>query len=648
MKNILLINPCYELEIRWIVGEDEIDVKADYLPLHLGTVAALTPKDRFHVDIWDELVRGPLLRDDQLDKKYDLVGMTSLRVNLDRAQQISNFFRERGVPVVIGGPGVSGTPDKCQGKFDVLFIGEAELTWPQFLEEWEAGTHKKEYRQIEKPDVSESPLPDWSSLERDLPRYAMGALQSTRGCPFDCEFCDVIYLNGRRQRHKPVERVMEEVKALQRLGMKTVFFNDDNFVGNRKYAKDVLRALIPLNNSFPQPLRFATQASIDCSKDPELLELLADANFYQMLVGIESPNPESLKEACKYQNLTGDLVEQVHTILSYGIVVRGGMIVGFDHDGPDIFERQYEFIQKACLPSISMHMLNAPMGTRLWRRLRTEGRVADVFKVTGQLTQRIFNNVIPKQMTRVQLMQGFHDLYEKLFTWDSIRGRILGWMSLIQRAPNVRPSNVASAATLDKLVTALKLDAEARAAIDEMFRVTAEKAPFMQDRVREMIIQFIRYGRSARSLLPKLRKQIELESTGQLTFELDARPVPVTEAFRQAFRFVFADIHRRIYLNLSDKDLVPKALVEVFMDFLLHEKNCNEVEPHHPDLLAELADRTCALFNGQAPEDFVPAADDGRPVPDPKKARLWDDVCMSVDQELVKLAASAAPAAKAS
>jgi hypothetical protein len=447
----------------------------------------------------------------------------------------------------------------------------------------------------------------------------------------------VIYLNGRKQRHKPVDLVMEEVKTLQKLGLKTVFFNDDNFVGNRKYAKEVLRALIPLNNSFEQPLRFATQASIDCSKDPELLELLADANFYQMLVGIESPNPESLKEACKYQNLTGDLVSQVHTILSYGIVVRGGMIVGFDHDGKDIFDLQYDFIQKARLPSISMHMLNAPMGTRLWRRLRLDGRVADVFKVTGELTQRIFNNVIPKQMTRVELMEGFHDLYVKLFTWESYEERLMGWLDIIQRAPRFSES-AASKATLDKLVKVLELDQDARDSMDRILAATKEKAPFMLDRMREMLIQFIRYRRSAYNLLPKLRKQIEMEKSGQLTFELDARPVPVTEEFRHAFRGVFVDVHRRVYLNLKQKDKVPAALVEVFMDFLLHEKGCNKVEPHHPDLLLELADRACAELNGEAPEDFVPVVESDERVPDPRTTRLWDDVTMSVDQELVKLA----------
>jgi hypothetical protein len=164
----------------------------------------------------------------------------------------------------------------------------------------------------------------------------------------------------------------------------------------------------------------------------------------------------------------------------------------------------------------------------------------------------------------------------------------------------------------------------------------------MMDRVREMIIQFIRYGRSARSLLPKLRRQIELESSGALTFELDSRPVPVTEEFRQAFRFVFADIHRRVYLNLEDKKRVPEALEEVFVDFLLHERDCKKVEPHHASLLAELADRACAEMNGQAPEDFVPVVDSGQPVPDAKKARLWDDITMSVDQQLVKLAQTGA------
>src|SRR5262249_51899138 len=217
MKNILLINPLYNLEIRWIANEQQMGVKADYFPLGLATVAALCPQG-YHVDIWDELVRGPIEKG-ELPRDYDLVGVTSHRANFQRAFDISKYFRSKNIPVVVGGPGVSGSPDRCRGKFDSLVIGEAELIWPQFLEDWENGKFEKEYRQVAKPDVTRSPRPKWDSIVSDVPYYAMGTVQTTRGCPFDCEFCDVIYLNGRAQRYKTTEQILEEVRVLQRLGV---------------------------------------------------------------------------------------------------------------------------------------------------------------------------------------------------------------------------------------------------------------------------------------------------------------------------------------------------------------------------------------------------------------------------------------------
>jgi radical SAM superfamily enzyme YgiQ (UPF0313 family) len=488
VKNILLVNPRYRLEIRWVANEKDIDVKADYFPLGLGTVAALTP-DRYQVDIWDELVRGNI-EEASLDKKYDLVGGTSHSANLGRAKEIGRYFRGQGILTAVGGPGVTSNAERCRNDFDILFIGEAEITWPLFLKDRLAGSYKPEYRQIEKPDMSLSPMPRWDSILPDVRKYAMGTVQTTRGCPNDCEFCDVIYLNGRRQRHKSVERILEEVRVLQKLGASSISFNDDNFTVDHRWAKEVLRALIPLNNSFPVPLRYMSQVSIDVSRDEELMELLSDANFYQLLIGIESPNKESLKETGKVSNLKGDLVEQVQKVLSYGIVVRGAMIIGFDNDDKDIFDMQYDFIQKACLPAISMHMLNAPVGTRLWRRLRGEGRVIDAFAIADSSSQRLFNNTIPKLMSRVELMRGFRDLYERLFSWASFKERMLGFISLVKRLPKV-PYEPESLRDLIAIGPSLNLDDEACTAMSEIFRCADEKAPYIISRVKELVVQLL-------------------------------------------------------------------------------------------------------------------------------------------------------------
>ncbi|MCK9419587.1 MAG: B12-binding domain-containing radical SAM protein [Nitrospirae bacterium] len=633
MKNILLVNPNYRLEIRWVASEEDIDVKADYLPLGLATVAALIPEG-FQVDIWDELVRGRI-DESVLERTYDLVGVTSHSANLGRALEIGNYFREKGCLVVVGGPGVTSNPDKCRSHFNVLFIGEAELTWPRFLREWSAGSQRTEYRQIERPDIAISPMPKWDSVVTDVKRYAMGTVQTTRGCPNDCEFCDVVYLNGLRQRHKSVDRILEEVRALQRLGVKSISFNDDNFTIDHEWAKKVLRSLIPMNNAFPAPLRFMTQLSIDVARDDELLALLADANFYQVLIGIESPNKESLRETGKFGNLRGDLVTELHKVLSYGIVVRGAMIVGFDHDDKTIFDMQYNFISDAYLPSISMHMLNAPIGTRLWRRLRGEGRVIDAFSIADKSTQRLFNNTIPKLMTRVELMQGFRELYERLFSWGCFKERMLGFISLANRPFNF-PQKEEPLEKLLNLGPGLKLDREACDAMAEIFTNAHQRAPYLMGRVKELVIQFVRYRESVHDFLPGLDKQIEHESSGKITIKLDNRPVTVPQGFRETYPKIFPEIHKRAYLNLKDKQAAPEALVEVLVEFLVHEEGLARLEEHHIPELYEIVDRTCARFNGEK-HNGDRRADADVEVPDPLRTRLHDDILKSVEQELFKL-----------
>lgn len=634
MKNILLVNPNYALEIRWVADEDKISVKADYFPLGLGTVAALTPSG-YHVDIWDELVRGPV-EEAKLDRTYDLVGVTSHSANLGRAIKIGKYFRDNKVFAVVGGPGVTSNPDRCRKSFDVLFIGEAELTWPEFLDGWQRNDFRTEYRQIEKPDIKLSPMPRWDSIQSDVNRYAMGSVQTTRGCPNDCEFCDVVYLNGRRQRHKTMQQVLDEVRALQRIGVKSISFNDDNLTIDHRWAKELLQQLIALNNSFPEPLRYMTQLSIDVSGDEELLGLLADANFYQVLIGIESPNKDSLKEAGKFGNLKGDLVQQLHKVLSYGIVVRGAMIVGFDHDDETIFDLQYNFLQKACLPSISMHMLNAPIGTRLWRRLRQEGRVIDAFAIADNSSQRLFNNTIPKLMTRVELMKGFRALYAKLFTWESFKERMLGFVSLVKR----RPNSLQEIEKLDELLQlgkSLHLNEEDCLAMAEIFSFTHAKAPYMLGRVKELVVQYIRYRKSVYDFLPGLDRQIELEASGKLEIRLDSRPVTVPMGFRREYRTIFQDIHPRVYLSLADKKKLPAALVEIFVEFFVHEQGFDTFEEYHSSLLRDIADRTCARLNGQKLEDFEPVVVPAAKVIPVKPAGLHEDVLKSVEQELFKL-----------
>src|ERR1051325_8233299 len=241
MKKILLISPNAENEALWTSGEEKCgEVLNNFMPLGLATVAALSG-DGFHVDIWDELVHGVIDETTRFAHRYDLVGITGYKMHIRRCRELAAYFRQRGIPVAIGGPGVSGSPDAYRGHFDHLFVGEVELTWPQFLKDWQQGCAHSEYRQIDKPDLSQSPLPRWDSILDVVHRYSMGVVQTTRGCPFDWQFCDVIYLLGRPSRHKPIANVLAEVREMERLGKDTVFFCDDEFIGDPRYAKDLLR-----------------------------------------------------------------------------------------------------------------------------------------------------------------------------------------------------------------------------------------------------------------------------------------------------------------------------------------------------------------------------------------------------------------------
>jgi len=409
MKKILLVSPQSENEALWVTGDESAEVRNNFPPLGLATIAALTPPDRYEVQLWDENVHGLIDENTDVGADYDLVGLTGFNIHLRRCAEVAGVFRARGILTAIGGPGISSSTLAFRDKFDILFINEAEFTWPQFLDDWDAGHHKAEYRQIDKPDLTHSPPPRWTSIEKDLCRYSMGTVQTTRGCPFDCEFCDVIYLFGRRPRHKPIERVLDEIRTLAGYGLTTMFLSDDEFSGDRRYSKALCRELIRLNAAREQPLTFTTQISLSISRDKEFLELLADANFDLVFIGVESVSQESLIGAGKVQNVKGgDIAAQIREILSYGIGIRAGLIVGFDEDELAIFDRQFDFVQESHLTSFGINMLKAPLGTRLWQRLMRERRVIDLSPNRGLLGHpRSYTNIIPKRLGRVELMEAF-------------------------------------------------------------------------------------------------------------------------------------------------------------------------------------------------------------------------------------------------
>jgi radical SAM superfamily enzyme YgiQ (UPF0313 family) len=381
--------------------------------LSLPTVAGITPPEH-EVVLCDENVEPVDFGTDA-----DLVGLTGYVIHKERILEMAAEFRRRGKIVVAGGPFASLCPEELRDKVDVVFVDEAEHTWPEFLKDFQAGAWKTEYRPLEKPSMHDSPLPRFDLLKID--RYRTMTIQFARGCPYDCEFCDIIVMYGRRPRTKTVDQVMAEVREIHRLGLSNIFVVDDNFIGNKVEAKKLLRAIADWQKERGYPIEFMTEVTLNVAQDDELLALMREANFTTIFIGIETPRAASLQETHKIQNLRGNLLDSVHRIQSAGIAVMAGMIVGFDHDDPSIFEEQFRFIQDARIPISMTGMLNAVPKTPLYKRLQEAGRL--VAESVGD--QFVFTNIVPGGMTRRELYAGYEKLLRRLYSYRNYRRRVM-------------------------------------------------------------------------------------------------------------------------------------------------------------------------------------------------------------------------------
>jgi radical SAM superfamily enzyme YgiQ (UPF0313 family) len=392
-----------------------ISKKASEIPLGLITVASLLPGD------WNKKLidlNVTKLRDKDIIRA-DYVFISAMNVQLASVRQIISRCKLHDKKIVAGGPLFTEEHEQF-AEVDHLVLNEAEITLPLFLEDLKNGCAKKTYRTDKFADITRSPLPDYSLLKAG--KYGSTGIQYSRGCPYDCEFCDITALFGRRVRTKTSAQIIAELERLLMSGWRgTVFFVDDNFIGHkRKLKTDLLPSIIRWMESKGRPFSFITEASIDLADDEDLMNMMVKAGFSRVFIGIETPEESCLKECNKLHNNNRDLKECVNTIQRYGMEVCGGFIVGFDNDPPNIFQRQIDFIQKSGIITAMVGLLNAPRLSKLYRRLKNEGRITESF---GGDNTGYSMNFVPA-MDKNELMIGYQKIIQNIYSCKSYYKRV--------------------------------------------------------------------------------------------------------------------------------------------------------------------------------------------------------------------------------
>ncbi len=405
--NILLVYPKYP-DTYWSFKHvlNFISSKAAFPPLGLLTVGSLLP-EAWNKKLVDLNVTE--LKDEEIDWA-DMVFISAMIVQTDSAREVIHRCKARGRTTVAGGPAATIMHDKLMD-VDHLVLNEAEITLPLFLEDFQKGKPKAIYKSSERADITMTPLPMWSLI--DFKDYATMPIQYSRGCPFNCEFCDIIVMYGRTPRTKSTEQLIREMQLLYDAGWKgSVFIVDDNFIGNKVSVKNMLPALSRWQKQHKHPFAFTTEASTNLAEDEELMQMMSEANFEKVFVGIETPSIDSLKECGKYQNTSHSLEDAVIRIQQNGMQVMGGFIVGFDNDTDSIFDAQIRFIQKVGIVIAMVGLLNALPQTRLWNRLKAEKRL--LYDTSGENTDSTLN-FIPVMATN-KLLAGYQEVVSTIYT----------------------------------------------------------------------------------------------------------------------------------------------------------------------------------------------------------------------------------------
>lgn len=392
--------------------------KAAFPPLGLLTVAAMLPRE------WElRLIDLNTRRLTDADLGWaDAVFLSAMIVHEASAREVIARAKEAGRPVVAGGPLFTTRPERFP-EVDRCVVGEAEDVIGELVADMEAGRARRVYRSEVRPDLSRTPIPRWDLLR--LNDYATMPVQFSRGCPFDCEFCDITTVYGRVPRVKSAGQVIGEFEALLAAGWKGhIFVVDDNFIGNRARVKGLLRAIIAWRERTGAHMTFTTEASLNLADDGDLMDLMVRAGFKRVFVGIESPEEESLLECRKVQNTNRNLLESVRLLQRRGMEVMGGFIIGFDSDRPSIFEAQRRFIQESGIATAMVGLLTVLPGTRLFTRLTAEGRMLG--ESSGDNLDTAMNFVT--RLDRERLVEGYRELVRTLYAPREYYQRILTFL----------------------------------------------------------------------------------------------------------------------------------------------------------------------------------------------------------------------------
>lgn len=406
-----------------------ISKKSSHPPLGLITVAAMLPAS-WNKKLIDLNIEP--MKDKDLDWA-DMVFISAMSIQRKSAGRLIVRCKQKNIPVVAGGPLFTEEPENYP-LVDHLVLNEAEITFPAFLKDLEEGRPNPVYSTQNYPELKACPTPVYELL--DMKKYAVMSLQLSRGCPYNCEFCEITGLFRKKVRLKTTDQILRDLEMLYVCHWRgDVFFVDDNFIGNRSFLKrDLLPQLIEWMEKRKHPFRFITEASVNLADDTDLMQQMVQAGFKTVFVGIETPNEESLVECNKYQNKNRNLLESVRAMHRNGLLVMGGFIVGFDHDTPSIFSRQIEFIKNSGIISAMVGLLNAPRKTRLYERLVKENRILEEFK--GDNTSFSIN--FTPTMNMDELLNGYNRILHAIYSCKPYYARVKHFLGRYSHHPGIK------------------------------------------------------------------------------------------------------------------------------------------------------------------------------------------------------------------